>query len=46
MFTKVGGNLVSVQLYENTISSGFLFGVYNREGIEIDIALDVDISLR
>ena len=33
LFTKVGGNLVNVQLYENTISSGFLFGTYNRQGI-------------
>ena len=33
LFTKVGGNLINVQLYENTISSGFLFGTYNRQGI-------------
>ena len=32
LLTKVGGNLVNVQLYENTISSGFLFGTYNRQG--------------
>ena len=35
LFTKVGGNLVNVQLYENTISSGFLFGTYNRQGISL-----------
>ena len=33
LFTKVGGNLINVQLYENTISSGFLFGTYNRQGM-------------
>ena len=35
LFTKVGGNLINVQLYENTISSGFLFGTYNRQGISL-----------
>ena len=33
LFTKIGGNLVNVKLYENTITTGFLFGVYNKEGM-------------
>ena len=41
LFTKVGGNLINVQLYENTISSGFLFGTYNRQGISLDLFCNI-----
>ena len=41
LFTKVGGNLINVQLYENTISSGFLFGTYNRQGISLNHFCDI-----
>ena len=39
LFTKIGGNLVNVQLYENTITTGFLFGVYNKEGMKLNLHL-------
>ena len=29
---KVGGNLIRVQIFENIIATGFLFGSYNRQG--------------
>ena len=46
LFTKVGGNLINVQLYENTISSGFLFGTYNRQGISLDLFVTFYLLLR
>ena len=45
LLTKVGGNLVNVQMYENTITSGFLFGVYNREGEQNIIAETVVVVI-
>ena len=46
LFTKVGGNLINVQLYENTISSGFLFGTYNRQGMLLHHFCNKNLLLR